>query len=437
MKITVKNPLTSQLSLPGLGTIPTGDTQSFTVKSAVYENVIEGLNELSTAGSITLTLDEDSTVDDTMEFATIQEITDAVTTSNDVFRAGMDGRLLVARCATAGNIALTGNVVVDTSITTAAGDIVLVKNQGTGTQNGLYVASASAWSRMVDADGNTVVRPGVLVLSLVGTANAMKLWVCDEETIDIGVTDITFTAVDATTLAADLVSVANTKGASMVGVEDAATRFTGTDVEACLAECATTAELVSVANALGASLVGVEDAATRFTGTDVEACLAECSTLAEMASVANALGASLVGVEDAAVRFTGADVEACLAETLVLGDMGTVLVTTGAEGSAVANAFDVVCQLEDVLGTNIAEVREVLVRSYAVTANEGDLAAAGAAVGTLNKANNPATGPNEAWFSTSAGGAFSFRCTDTVAEVCLVEIYAEGCRPKLLKLTYA
>jgi hypothetical protein len=63
-----------------------------------------------------------------------------------------------------------------------------------------------------------------------------------------------------------------------------------------------------------ASAVSVTDAATRFEGTNVETCLAECSTLAEMAATTNGDGAALVGIEDAGAFTAAADVEAALAE---------------------------------------------------------------------------------------------------------------------------
>lgn len=55
------------------------------------------------------------------------------------------------RVATTGGITLSGLFTVD-SVELQTGDRVLVKNQGTASQNGIYVASASAWSRAEDAD---------------------------------------------------------------------------------------------------------------------------------------------------------------------------------------------------------------------------------------------------------------------------------------------
>lgn len=55
------------------------------------------------------------------------------------------------RCATTVNITLSGLQTID-GYTVVAGDLVLVMSQTTASQNGVYVASAGAWSRSGDAD---------------------------------------------------------------------------------------------------------------------------------------------------------------------------------------------------------------------------------------------------------------------------------------------
>lgn len=57
----------------------------------------------------------------------------------------------VRLASTANVAALTGNVSID-SVTTAPGDRVLLKNQTTTTQNGIYVTAAGAWARAADMD---------------------------------------------------------------------------------------------------------------------------------------------------------------------------------------------------------------------------------------------------------------------------------------------
>ena len=53
--------------------------------------------------------------------------------------------------ATLANITLSGLQTIDT-YTTLVGDRVLVKNQSTAANNGIYLASATAWTRALDAD---------------------------------------------------------------------------------------------------------------------------------------------------------------------------------------------------------------------------------------------------------------------------------------------
>lgn len=122
---------------------------------------------------------------------------------------------------------------------------------------------------------------------------------------------------------------------------------------------------------------------------------------------------------------------------LALLTPGFVDVTEGAEGAVTANTIELACELQDENGDAIAEAREVVVRSISETADKGDLAAADTPVGTLNEAFNPSTGQNVAWFTTTAAGLFSVAVTNDQAEDTLVEIIADGCRPKLIKLTFA
>jgi hypothetical protein len=74
------------------------------------------------------------------------------------------------------------------------------------------------------------------------------------------------------------------------------------------------ANLASTSTGLGASLVGIEDAGAYFTGTTVEAALAETETRARLSAVTNGKGASLVGIEDAGAFTSTTTVEAALAE---------------------------------------------------------------------------------------------------------------------------
>lgn len=80
------------------------------------------------------------------------------------------------RAATTANIAFTGNVVMD-GLTTAAGDRILVKNQSTASQNGIYIASTSAWTRATDFDTTgPEVANGAIIPVQFGTVNGGSTW---------------------------------------------------------------------------------------------------------------------------------------------------------------------------------------------------------------------------------------------------------------------
>lgn len=103
-------------------------------------------------------------------------ITDAYTkTEVDNLVTGLDMKRSV-RAATTANITLSGTQTVD-GVALIAGDRVLVKNQSTGAQNGIYVVAAGAWSRATDADTSTEVTPGLYTFVEEGAANADSGWV--------------------------------------------------------------------------------------------------------------------------------------------------------------------------------------------------------------------------------------------------------------------
>lgn len=89
---------------------------------------------------------------------------------------GLDVKQSV-RCATTANIAtLSGLLTVD-GITVISGDRVLVKDQSTQSQNGIYVASASAWARSSDMDVWSDF-PGAFTFVEEGATWADTGWVC-------------------------------------------------------------------------------------------------------------------------------------------------------------------------------------------------------------------------------------------------------------------
>lgn len=78
------------------------------------------------------------------------------------------------RVATTANIALSGLLTIDT-ITLIAGDRVLVKNQSTASENGIYVAASGAWTRATDADDPNEL-DGAAVFVEEGSTQANTMW---------------------------------------------------------------------------------------------------------------------------------------------------------------------------------------------------------------------------------------------------------------------
>jgi len=108
----------------------------------------------------------------------------------DGIAQGIDAKASV-HVATTANITLSGLQTID-DVLLVANDRVLVKNQTTASQNGIYVASASAWSRATDADTfNELISAFTFVEE--GTVNGDNGFV---STVNaggtLGVTDIAF-----------------------------------------------------------------------------------------------------------------------------------------------------------------------------------------------------------------------------------------------------
>lgn len=111
----------------------------------------------------------------------------------DATKQGLDVKDSV-RAATTADITLSGTQTVD-GVVLVAGDRVLVKNQSTGSQNGIYnVVSGGAWTRAADADASAEVTAGLFVFVEEGSSNADSGWVLTTDNpITLNTTALTFT----------------------------------------------------------------------------------------------------------------------------------------------------------------------------------------------------------------------------------------------------
>ena len=127
------------------------------------------------------------------------------------------GPKAACQVATTVNISLTGLQTID-GYTTLSGDRVLVKNQSNSAQNGIYLASASAWTRSSDMDVWSEVSGAYTVILNGGQADTG--WVCTASTTGtIGTTAMpwvqfsgsaTYYAGTGLTLASNTFSITNT-----------------------------------------------------------------------------------------------------------------------------------------------------------------------------------------------------------------------------------
>jgi|GEM_PF-6669155 len=132
------------------------------------------------------------------------------------------------RVATTANIALSGLQTID-GIVLVAGDRVLVKNQTTGSQNGIYVAASGSWSRAADADSTAKIASGISVYVRSGTANVGKTFTMNNTAaVTLGTTAITFAEITSGYLDQSVKTTASPTFVKATAATFASTQATGT-----------------------------------------------------------------------------------------------------------------------------------------------------------------------------------------------------------------
>lgn len=129
--------------------------------------------------------------------ATPTGTTDAATKGYvDGLFTGLDWKNSVRAATTANGTLATAfaNGQVIDGVTLATGDRILLKNQTTGSENGIYTVNASgAPTRATDADASAEVSTGLTVAVSEGTANVDTIWfLTTNDPITLGTTALTF-----------------------------------------------------------------------------------------------------------------------------------------------------------------------------------------------------------------------------------------------------
>lgn len=106
--------------------------------------------------------------------------------------AGLVGNTAIkapVRVATTANITLSGLQTID-GVVLVADDRVLVKNQTTGSENGIYPADSGQWIRARDFDGTHDIKKGTFVYVTDGSTNTGFWYVTTADPITIGTTSV-------------------------------------------------------------------------------------------------------------------------------------------------------------------------------------------------------------------------------------------------------
>ncbi|WP_256668940.1 phage tail protein [Pseudomonas sp. C2B4] len=208
------------------------------------EFYIRSIFETSNAALVTLL------IDDTVVKATRAWVTSYVADE----LAKLDNKQSV-RVATTNNIVLTGAQTID-GVAVIAGDRVLVKNQASAKDNGLYVVANAAWMRSEDANTNAEVTSALQVSVEQGTTQADSRWqLVTDGVIVLGTTALIFQNVTYgfAPLASPALVGVPTAPTAAPGANSTQIATTGFVQQEIAADLATAAPLMDGAAAVGTS----------------------------------------------------------------------------------------------------------------------------------------------------------------------------------------
>jgi hypothetical protein len=190
--------ITATTFTDGTASISSGDITGVT--SLAVDNVSVNGNDISTTnsnGNLTLSPNGNGTVTvpsgykDRTGFGATSLVSKEYV---DAVKVGLDFKDSV-RVATTANISLSTAPAAIDGVTLSSDDRVLVKDQSTGSQNGLYVfnGSGSAMTRATDADANAEVTSGMFTFVTEGSVNADSGFVLTTDgSITVGTTALAF-----------------------------------------------------------------------------------------------------------------------------------------------------------------------------------------------------------------------------------------------------
>ena len=152
----------------------------------------------------------------------------------DAARSGLDVKQSVRAATTGSDISLSNSTTSVDGVTLADGDRILVKDQSTGSENGIYVVSTSGnWARSSDADSSAEVTAGLFTFVAEGAVNADSGWVLTtNDTITLDTTALAFAKFSGAgqVIAGDGLSKSGTQANQLdVNTDGVTTYIDGTD----------------------------------------------------------------------------------------------------------------------------------------------------------------------------------------------------------------
>ncbi len=171
----------------------------------------------------------------------IEGQTNWANTNKTAVRFASTANIVGTRSGSVLTVTATGALGAIDGVTPALGDRCLLKDQTTGADKGIYTVTSlggvglhATFTRAADADTSAELTSGSRVFVSEGTVSAGETYTLTTAApITLNTTSQTWTK---GVTAAALASTANGKGASTIGIEDAASKYTATNVEAALAE---------------------------------------------------------------------------------------------------------------------------------------------------------------------------------------------------------